>query len=287
MKLGVVFPQTEIGDDPDRVAVFATTAESLGYDHIIAYDHVLGASTKNRPDWQGPYTDKSMFHEVFVLYGYLAGLTETLELVTAVVILPQRQTALVAKQAASLDVISKGRFRLGIGTGWNPVEYEALNEDFTNRGRRSEEQIDVLRKLFAEDVISYDGQWHKITEAGLNPLPVNKHIPIWLGGMAPQVLNRVARLADGWFPFFNPELENQLESIREMAKENDRDPADIGFEVMVGLGDADEKQLDQLKKLQDMGVTHAAVVTMNVGLSADEHIDAIKRFWDAAHSITA
>lgn len=287
MKLGVVFPQTEIGDDPDRVAVFATTAESLGYDHIIAYDHVLGASTKNRPDWQGPYTDKSMFHEVFVLYGYLAGLTETLELVTAVVILPQRQTALVAKQAASLDVISKGRFRLGIGTGWNPVEYEALNEDFTNRGRRSEEQIDVLRKLFAEDVISYDGEWHKITEAGLNPLPVNKHIPIWLGGMAPQVLNRVARLADGWFPFFNPELENQLESIRKMAKENDRDPADIGFEVMVGLGNADEKQLDQLKKLQDMGVTHAAVVTMNVGLSADEHIDAIKRFWDAAHSITA
>ena len=287
MKLGVVFPQTEIGDDPDRVAVFATTAESLGYDHIIAYDHVLGASTKNRPDWQGPYTDKSMFHEVFVLYGYLAGLTETLELVTAVVILPQRQTALVAKQAASLDVISKGRFRLGVGIGWNPVEYEALNEDFTNRGRRSEEQIDVLRKLFSEAVISYDGEWHKITDAGLNPLPVNKHIPIWLGGMAPQVLNRVARLADGWFPFFNPELENQLESIREMAKENDRDPADIGFEVMVGLGNADEKQLDQLKKLQDMGVTHAAVVTMNVGLSADEHIDAIKRFWDAAHTITS
>jgi len=286
MKLGVVFPQTEIGDDPDRVAVFATTAESLGYDHIIAYDHVLGASTKNRPDWQGPYTDKSMFHEVFVLYGYLAGLTDTLELVTAVVILPQRQTALVAKQAATLDVISKGRLRLGIGTGWNPVEYEALNEDFTNRGRRSEEQIDVLRKLFAEDVISYDGEWHKITEAGLNPLPVNKHIPIWLGGMAPQVMNRVARLADGWFPFFNPELENQLASVREMAKENDRDPTDIGIEVMVGLGEADTKQLDQLKKLQDMGVTHSAVVTMNVGLSADEHIDAIKRFWEVAHSIT-
>lgn len=286
MKLGVVFPQTEIGDDPDRIAVFATTAESLGYDHIIAYDHVLGAGTENRPDWQGPYTDKSMFHEVFVLYGFLAGLTETLELVTAVVILPQRQTALVAKQAASLDVISKGRFRLGIGTGWNPVEYEALDQDFTNRGRRSEEQIDVLRKLFAQDVISYDGKWHKITEAGLNPLPVNKHIPIWLGGMAPQVMNRVARLADGWFPFFNKELEDQLASVRKMAKENDRDPAGIGIEVMVGLGEASTKQLDQLKKLQDMGVTHAAVVTMNVGLSADEHIDAIKRFWDVAHSIT-
>ena len=192
----------------------------------------------------------------------------------------------MAKQAASLDVISKGRFRLGIGTGWNAVEYEALGEDFNNRGRRCEEQIDVLRKLFAQEVISYDGEWHKITEAGLNPMPVNKKIPIWLGGMAPQVMNRVARLADGWIPFFNPELENQLASVREMAKEHDRNPAEIGIEVMIGLGDAGSKELDRLKKLQDMGVTHAAVVTMNVGLSADEHIDAIRRFWDAAHSIT-
>ena len=285
MKLGVVFPQTEIGDDPDRVARFATTAESLGYDHIMAYDHVLGASTQNRPDWQGPYTDKSMFHEVFVLFGYLAGLTEFLELVTAVVILPQRQTVLVAKQAASLDVLCKGRFRLGIGTGWNPVEYEALDQNFGNRGRRSEEQIDLLRKLFAEDVISYDGKWHKISEAGLNPLPVGKHIPIWLGGMAPQVMDRVARIADGWFPFFNPELENQLSGIREKAQQHGRDPGDIGIEVMIGLGDADSKQLDQLKRLQDLGVSHSAVVTMNIGLSPEAHIEAIERFWEATHSI--
>ena len=285
MKLGVVFPQTEIGDDPDRVARFATTAESLGYDHIIAYDHVLGANTRNRPDWQGPYTDKSMFHEVFVLFGYLAGLTEFLELVTAVVILPQRQTVLVAKQAASLDVLCKGRFRLGIGTGWNPVEYEALDLNFGNRGRRSEEQIDLLRKLFAEDVISYDGKWHKISEAGLNPLPVGKHIPIWLGGMAPQVMDRVARIADGWFPFFNPELENQLSGIREKAQQHGRDPGDIGIEVMIGLGDADSKQLDQLKRLQDLGVSHSAVVTMNIGLSPEAHIEAIERFWEATHSI--
>jgi probable F420-dependent oxidoreductase len=286
VKLGVVCPQTEIGDDPDRVAEFATTAESLGYDHIIAYDHVLGASTENRPDWQGPYTDKSMFHEVFVLYGYLAGLTETLELVTAVLILPQRQTVLVAKQAASLDVICKGRLRLGIGTGWNEVEYEALNQDFSNRGRRSEEQIDVLRKLFREEVISYHGEWHSISEAGLNPLPVKRHIPIWLGGMAPQVIDRVGRIADGWFPFFNPELEQQLASVRNTASQHGRNPDDIGIEVMVGLGDAGPKQLDQLKALQDMGVTHSAVVTMNVGLSPDQHIDAIKRFWDAAGSIS-
>jgi probable F420-dependent oxidoreductase len=286
VKLGVVFPQTEIGDDPDRVAEFATTAESLGYDHIIAYDHVLGASTENRSDWQGPYTDKSMFHEVFVLFGYLAGLTETLELVTGVLILPQRQTALVAKQAASLDVICKGRLRLGIGTGWNEVEYEALNQDFSNRGRRSEEQIDVLRKLFREEVISYDGEWHTISEAGLNPLPVKRHIPIWLGGMAPQVIDRVGRIADGWFPFFNPELEQQLASVRNTASQHGRNPDDIGIEVMVGLGDAGPKQLDQLKALQDMGVTHSAVVTMNVGLSPEQHVDAIKRFWDAAGSIT-
>ena len=280
MKIGVVFPQTEIGEDPDRIAVFATTAESLGYEHIIAYDHVLGASTASRPDWQGPYTDKSMFHEVFVLHSYLAGLTEDIGLVTAVVILPQRQTVLVAKQAASLDVLSKGRFRLGVGTGWNAVEYEGLNEDFTNRGKRSEEQIDVMRKLWSDDVITYSGDWHTITDAGLNPLPVNRSIPVWLGGMAPQVIERVGRLADGWFPFYTPDLETQLETMRNVAIANHRDPASIGVEVMVGYGDAGQKQIDQLKKLQDMGVTHSAVVTMNQGLAADDHIDAIARFHD-------
>ena len=171
MKIGAVFPQTEIGADPAAVADFATAAEEIGYHHLIVYDHVLGASTANRPDWQGPYTAESLFHEPFVLFGYLAGLTKTLELVTAVIILPQRQTALVAKQAAAVDVLSGGRLRLGAGTGWNAVEYEALGENFHNRGVRSEEQIDVMRQLWADDVVSYDGRWHKITEAGLNPLP--------------------------------------------------------------------------------------------------------------------
>jgi probable F420-dependent oxidoreductase len=217
MKLGVVFPQIEIGDNPDTIAVFATTAESLGYDHIIAYDHVLGASTANRPDWQGPYTDKSMFHEPFVLFSYLAGLTESIELVTAVIILPQRQTVLVAKQAACLDVLSKGRLRLGVGTGWNAVEYEALNMNFHDRGDRSEEQIAVMRQLWAHEVVTFDGRWHRIDEAGLNPLPLRRSIPVWLGGMAPQVIDRVARLADGWFPFFNPNLAQQLEEVRENA----------------------------------------------------------------------
>lgn len=284
MKIGVVFPQIEIGDNPDIIARFATTAEELGYDHIVVYDHVLGAGTASRPDWRGPYTSASMFHEPFVLYGYLGALTSKLELVTAVIILPQRQTVLVAKQAASLDVLTKGRLRLGIGTGWNEVEYEGLGESFSNRGARSEEQIDVMRKLWTNDVISYDGRWHKITDAGINPLPA-RQIPIWLGGMADKVIDRVARIGDGWFPFFNPNLQNQLEQLRTTARKHGRDPQEIGIEVMTPLGEASNKQLDQLKKLRDMGVTHSAVVTMNAGLQKEDHIDAIKRFWDAVSSI--
>ena len=285
MKLGVVFPQTEIGDDPDIVAEFATTAEAAGYDHIIAYDHVLGANTASRPDWQGPYTSQSLFHEPFVLYGYLAGLTTTLELVTAVIILPQRQTALVAKQAACIDVLSKGRLRLGIGTGWNAVEYEALGQNFHDRGARSEEQIDLMRKLWADDVVDYNGEWHTVTDAGINPLPTRRSIPVWLGGMAPQVIDRVGRFADGWFPFYNPELKAQLESMREAARGAGRDPDTLGVECMQPLGDAQAKELDRLKSLVDLGVTHTAVVTMNQGLAdPSAHIDAIKRYWDEVAS---
>ena len=282
MKLGVVFPQTEIGTDPQQIADFATTAEAIGYDHLIAYDHVLGASVASRPDWQGPYTSESLFHEPFVLFGYLAGLTRTLELVSAVIILPQRQTALVAKQAACVDVLSNGRLRLGIGTGWNAVEYEALGENFHDRGARSEEQIDLMRQLWAEEAVSYEGKWHKVSEAGLNPLPVRRGIPVWLGGMAPQVLDRVGRIADGWFPFYNPNLAEQIQAVRAAAERAGRDAADIGIECMVGFDGAD-KARSRLQRLQDLGVTHTAVVTMNADLrDPQEHIDAIKRFWDVA-----
>lgn len=284
MKLGVVFPQTEIGTDPEVVAKFATTAEAAGYDHIIAFDHVLGANTASRPDWQGPYTSESLFHEPLVLYGYLAGLTESLELVTAVIILPQRQTALVAKQAASVDVLSGGRLRLGIGTGWNDVEYEALGENFHDRGVRSEEQIDLMRKLWADDTIDYDGRWHKVTDAGLNPLPVRRSIPLWLGGMAPQVIERVGRIADGWFPFFNPDLAAQLATMRDAARDAGRDPAVIGVECMQPMGEAGPKELDRIRALEDMGVTHTAVITMNQGLDPAGHVDAISRYWDEVAS---
>lgn len=274
MKIGVVFPQTEIGADPDVVAKFASTAESLGYDHLLAYDHVLGANTASRPDWRGPYTAESMFQEPLVLFSYLAGLTTTIELVTAVIILPQRQTALVAKQAACVDVLSKGRLRLGVGTGWNEVEYEALGANFHDRGLRSEEQIDLLRQLWRDDAISFTGEHHKITDAGLNPLPINRNIPIWLGGMAPQVIDRVGRLADGWFPFVNKDLSTQIGQIQASARNAGRDPASIGIECMIPAN----TDAERVKRLQDMGVTHVALVTMNQELADPAaHLDAISR----------
>jgi len=274
MKIGVVFPQTEIGSDPAAAAAYATTAESLGYSHLLAYDHVLGANTASRPDWQGPYTMNSMFQEPLVLFSYLAGLTKSIELVTGVIILPQRQTVLVAKQAACVDVLSGGRLRLGVGTGWNEIEYEALGENFKNRGRRSEEQIDLLRRLWKDEAISFDGEWHKVTDAGLNPLPAKRHIPIWLGGLAPAVIDRVGRIADGWFPFVNKNLASQIKQVHEVAKTAGRDPADIGIECIVPVG----SDVDFLKSLQDQGVTQFALVTMNIGLKDPQaHIDAIKK----------
>ncbi len=282
MKLGAVFPQTEIGSDPGAVREYAQAAEELGYNHILAFDHVLGANAGSRPGWSGAYRHTDAFHEPFVLFGYLAGLTSTIELATAVIILPQRQTALVAKQAAAVDVLTGGRLRLGIGVGWNPVEYEALGEDFTNRGRRSEEQIDLMRKLWTNDLITYEGQWHTITDAGLNPLPVQQPIPVWFGGAAPQTIRRVATTGDGWFPIFRPDEQGKelIEGMRSQAEAAGRDPASIGVESWVsirGLSESDwQASIDAWAALD---ATHISVNTMNAGCdSVQAHIDAIRRF---------
>ena len=213
MRVGVGFPQREsgIGADVGAVREYAQAAESLGYSHLRAGDHVLGANSASRTGWQGPFDHTDLWHETLTLFGYLAGVTEKLELTTSILILPQRQTALVAKQAAEVDFLSGGRLRLGIGIGWNHVEYEALGEDFHNRGIRSEEQIDVMRALWTQELVTFEGRWHKITDAGLNPLPVQRPIPVWIGGGpgsagstsqtgTERVLRRVARKADGWFP---------------------------------------------------------------------------------------
>lgn len=278
MRLGAVLPQLEIGSDPAVIARWARAVEGMGYRHVLAYDHVLGADPGTRPGWRG-YTVTDSFHEVFVLFGYLAAITETLELTTGVLILPQRQTALVAKQAAEVDVLSRGRLRLGIGVGWNPVEYEALNEDFGTRGARSEEQIEVLRALWADPVVTYRGRWHTIMSAGIEPRPPRGGIPIWIGGTAEAVLRRVARIGDGWLPQQPPNAESAatLQRLRAYTEEAGRSPDDIGIEARITLADEPREGWgDFIQGWADLGATHLCVNTMGLGFTEiDQHLEAL------------
>jgi probable F420-dependent oxidoreductase len=278
VKVGAVFPQLEIGADPGVVRDWATTVEQAGYTHVHAYDHVLGADPANRPGWTG-YTDKSSFHEVFVLFGYLAAITRSVELVTGVLVLPQRQTALVAKQAAEVDVLSGGRLRLGVGIGWNQVEYQALGVPFKQRGALLEEQVDVLRRLWAEPVISYDGKFHQIEEAGLNPLP-GRRIPIWFGGGAEAVLRRTGRIGDGWMPQTAPtaEAKARVDRLRAYAADAGRDPATIGIEPRLTLAEVPENDWPAfVEGWRNLGATHLAVNTMRLGLKRPEDHAAVLR----------
>jgi probable F420-dependent oxidoreductase len=287
MQIGVVFPQTEIGASPAAIRDYAQAAEELGYAHALVFDHVLGADARRHPGWNGPYSHLDMFHEPFVLFGYLAALTRRLELVTGVIILGQRQTALVAKQAAEIDVLSEGRLRLGVGIGWNVVEYEALGSNFHDRGRRSEEQIAVLRALWTQDVVNFKGRWHQISDAGLNPLPLQRPIPIWLGGRAEAVVRRVGRLADGWFPQFPPDRagEDTLNRMRRYAREAGRDPASIGIEARINCAQGTpDTWAQEAEAWQKLGATHLSFNTMRAGLrSVDEHIKAIRAFKEAVN----
>jgi probable F420-dependent oxidoreductase len=281
MRIGVVFPQTEIGASPSAIRDYVQAAEDFGYAHLLAFDHVLGADARRYPGWNGPYSHSDMFHEPFVLFGYLAALSRRLELVSGVIILGQRQTALVAKQAAEVDVLTGGRLRLGVGIGWNHVEYEALGANFHDRGRRSEEQIAVLRQLWTQDVVNFKGRWHQITDAGLNPLPIQRPIPIWLGGRAEAVVQRVGRLADGWFPQFSPDKagEDTLNRMRRYAREAGRDPATIGIEARINFAAGrPEIWAQEAEAWQKLGATHLSVNTMKAGLrSPEDHIKAIRQ----------
>ena len=283
MHIGVTFPQNEIGADPIVIRDYAQAAEALGYTHLVVFDHVLGADPTHRPGWRG-YTQRDMFHEPFVLFGYLAALTH-LELVTAVIILPQRQTALVAKQAAQVDILTGGKLRLGVGVGWNPVEYEALGMDFHTRGRVIEEQVEVLRLLWSQEIVSYKGQYHNITGAGLNPLPLHRSIPIWMGGGAEVLLRRTARLGDGWFPqgYPNDQMGETIERLRGYTREAGRDPAKMGIEARMSARDGDlDEWVKQTKAWQALGATHISINTMGAGYtSPDQHIDAIRRYKEA------
>jgi probable F420-dependent oxidoreductase len=290
VRLGVVFPQTEIGADPGGVRAYAEAAAETGFDHVLAYDHVLGADPAGHPGFSGPYSSASLFHEPLVLYGFLAAVAPGLELVTGILILPQRQTALVAKQAAEVDVLTGGRFRLGVGLGWNDVEYEALGMRFTDRGRRIEEQIDVLRRLWQEPVLSYEGRFHRITAAGINPLPVQRPIPIWMGGFSERALQRIARLADGYFPGSTALAGGwgpTLERMREWRQQAGRDPGDLGIEprIQAGVGSPDEWR-QAAAEWRSLGATHLAVNTMGGGLDGPEaHIRRIAEAKDALASL--
>jgi probable F420-dependent oxidoreductase len=282
MRAGLVFPQTESGTDPGFIREYIEVADELGFKHILAYDHVLGAALKNRPNWRGPYSEHDVFHEPFVMFAYMAALEKDLEFVTGVIISPQRQTALLAKQAASLDVLNKGRFRLGIGVGWNELEYVSLNENFRNRGKRQEEQIDLMRQLWTQPTVDYKGEYHTIPEAGINPLPVQRPIPIWLGGRSDIAYRRAARLADGFMPQFPPDAEGQeiIARLLQYVRDAGRDPDEFGIEARVSLMDkSPEVWKQEYEGWRELGATHISVNTMRMGLkSPSDHIEMIRRF---------
>jgi probable F420-dependent oxidoreductase len=278
MQIGVVFPQTEIGADRGAVRAYAERVEALGFAHLLAYDHVLGADPEVHTPWRGPYNVDTTFHEPFVLFGYLAAVT-SLELVTGIIILPQRQTALVAKQAAEVDLLTNGRFRLGVGLGWNAVEYEALGANFSDRGRRVGEQIELMRRLWTERSVTHAGPYEHVTGAGLAPLPVQRPIPVWFGAASEPAYRRAGRLADGWFPQVppGPPLDAARAIVDEAARAAGRDPSALGMEGRVSwTADGVDKLVDHVGRWRAVGASHVSINTMGAGLgSVDGHLAAL------------
>lgn len=282
IRIGAVFPQTELGNDLKDIRRYASTVRDLGYRHILAYDHVLsGSQEAHHPKLVGRYDEQSPFHEVFVLFGYLAAVVPDLEMVTGVLILPQRQTALVAKQAATLDLLTGGKTRLGVGIGWNDIEYQGLGESFGNRGKRLEEQIAVLRALWHDEIVSYSGKWHTIEHAGLAPMPVQRPIPVWIGGSAEIAVRRAARLADGFFPDSGSQetYERIMTIVRDELDRIGRDPATFGIEPRISVAGTDPDDWKRSHSWwREQGITHLTVNTMGGGFtSVDQHLDALAR----------
>ncbi len=288
MKIGCVFPTCEIGNDPIAIRDFAQAAEQLGYSHLITYDHVLGAVHAGRePKLGGPYNESNAFHEPFVLFGYLAALTQRIELVTGVIILPQRQTALVAKQCAELAILSGNRLKLGVGTGWNYVEYEALNESFATRGKRFDEQVELLRKLWTTPVLDYRGRYHRVDRAGILPLPT-KPIPIWFGGFSAPAIRRAAKTGDGFlFGASNAVMLGFCDQLRDELANTGRS----GFEIdaITGFGDGPDGWRAAAEAWKRAGATHFSMRAMSTGASLigdkdpgfktpQQHIDALAKF---------
>jgi probable F420-dependent oxidoreductase len=280
MNIGVVFPQTELGRDPGAVRDYGQTVAELGFSHILIYDHVLGADPHVHTNWRGPYDIDTTFHEPMVVFGYLAAVAP-IELVTGIIIAPQRQTALLAKQAAEVDVLTAGRFRLGLGIGWNRVEYESLGQDFHTRGKRLDEQIQLLRKLWTEQSVTFRGGFDEVVGAGLCPMPVQQPIPIWVGGSSPGAYRRVGRFADGWFPQVRPgpDLDEAKAIVDTAAADAGRNPSAIAMEGRITWQPGDEaKSRRQVDKWRAAGATHLSVDTMYTGLEGvGAHLAALSR----------
>ena len=282
MRVGVVFPQLESGTDPGAIREYAQAVEQLGYAHLVAYDHVLGADRSTRPDYRGAYDATSLFHEVFVLLSFIAAWTTRLEVAPSVVILPQRQTVLVAKQAASLDVLAGGRTRLGVGLGWNEVEFVGLGESFGTRAKRYSEQIEVLRLLFTNEVLSFSGKYHTLDRAGIKPLPVQRPIPIWIGGNAEPAVKRIARIGDGWFTFAQPDGDGpeKIAQFRELVRQNGRDPEAFPIEGRIVFAKRTPDQwVERAIGFRDLRLSHLELNTMGAGYATlADHIAALARF---------
>lgn len=290
MKLGAVFPTCEIGHDPVAVRDFAQAAEELGYSHLVTYDHVLGAVHEGRlPPLTGPYTERDPFHEPFVLFGFLAGVTRRIGLTTGVIVLPQRETALVAKQAAELDLLSGGRLRLGVGSGWNYVEYEALGQRYTERASRLDEQVPLLRRLWEEPVVDFRGRYHRIDRAGILPRP-SRSIPIWFGGFSLPALRRAARLGDGFlFGSSNAPMQRLCRELPALVEGAGREPQSFGIETIVSYAAGPERWRADLEAWRELGATHFSMRAMSTGASQigeqapgftdpAEHIRALETF---------
>ena len=284
MEIGAVFPHNEIGTDPQAIKDYAQGVEELGVTHLLIYDHVLGADRDRPGGFEGPYDKDVAFHEPFTTFAFIAAVTKKLDMITTVMILPQRQTVLVAKQAAELAILSNNRFKLGIGVGWNTVEYTGLNENFKNRGKRQEEQVELMRLLWESEVLEYKGDYHHIDKASINPRP-SKSVQIWFGGGAPQLIERCADLGDGWIPLMGPNeaARKTLAAIKEKRESKGLDWDNFGVQAQAQYAGGDAERWNKhAEKWRNLGASHLAIATHNAEpTNVDGHLGRIKEYLKA------
>ena len=287
MKIGVIYPQMELKPDAAVVRDYAQAVEDLGFDFVSAYEHILGGNP-DQPGWDKPFDYRTPFLEPFVLFSFMAGVTRKLGFAARILILPQRQTALVAKQAATLDLLCEGRFRLGVGLGWNEVEYTAQGENFNDRSDRIEEQVGILRELWSNALVSFEGNWHTIPGAGINPLPHQQPIPVWFGGHSDATLRRVAKMGDGWLPNDLPFDRTKIfiEKLRGYVLDANRKPEEVGIDVRMAYDDGNpEVWHGLLSNWTALGVTHISFDTMERGFTKiEDHIRALRKFAEVART---